>query len=193
LEKDFDIAWIYLLSSYALIDLSPAHPVHILEMEQITLENLEQVVKSIHSLNNVSHDEDSVLFTFHDKDGDDVHGYIQISDKQHEHLTAILTIAVSASHAVSALVASNAYNLRKDTFGTFSYANKVDDEKVVIVLESDIQASDESTVKNLIQDFIEHINLWESKVMESINEIGPDSKFMKGGLWDAFTTWLTED
>ncbi len=53
-----------------------------------------------------------------------------------------------------------------------------------MVLESDMQVFNELKVQKLIQDFIEHINLWETKMLESIQETGPDSNFIKGGLLD---------
>jgi len=152
--------------------------------EQISLEDLERVVNLIHGVKDITHDEDSVFFKFHDKDGDDVQGYIQISDKKEGHLTALLALAIPASHSFSALIASNSYNQRKDTFGTFSYVGKADEEKCMMVLESDMQVFNELKVQKLIQDFIEHINLWETKMLESIKETGPDSNFIKGGLLD---------
>jgi len=167
------------------------------EKEQISLEDLERVVKLIHGVKDITHDDDSVFFKFHDKDGDDIQGYIQISDKKEGRLTALLALAIPSSHSFSALIASNSYNQRKDTFGTFSYVGKADEEKCMIVLESDMQIFNELKVQNLIQDFIEHINLWETKMFESINETGPDSKFIKGGLLDTIIgaaigtiTWL---
>jgi len=162
-------------------------------VEALSLEAIERIVKSVHGIKDIVRDENSVSFVYHDKDGDDVRGFIQIIDKDRNKLSAVLSLGISESHAISGLVASNAYNQRPDIFGTYSYCCKIEEDKYAVILESDFEIfnpKDEKAFEELIQGFIDHINLWESKVAESIAETGPDSKFMKGGFWSKFTDLL---
>ena len=155
------------------------------------LESLERIVKGISNVKYTGHDDESVSFQFHDKDGDDINGTIKIIDKK--ELSVVTAMAIPSSHAVSAMLACNSYNQRNDIYGTFSYAGKVGEDKFAAVLESDIDTSDginENFISHQIQNFIEHINLWETKVIDSLKELGEDKSFMKGGLLSGLTTFF---
>ena len=148
------------------------------------LESIERIIKGMSNVKYLAHGDDSVSFQFHDKDGDDMTGAIKIIDKK--ELSVITSMAIPASHAVSAMLACNSYNQRNDIYGTFSYAGKVGEDRYAAVLESDIDTSDginEMLISHQIQNFIDHINLWETKVIDSLKELGEDKSFLKGGFF----------
>ena len=155
------------------------------------IEKLERIVKGLNSVKYTSHDDDSVSFQFHDKDGDDLTATIKIVDKK--EFSVITALTIPASHAVSGMLACNSYNQRDDIYGTFSYSGKVGEDSYAAVLESDIDTSDginELLVAHHIQAFIDHINLWETKIIEAIKEYGEDKGFLKGGFFSQLAEFI---
>lgn len=155
------------------------------------LDRLEAIAKSLNGIKNIRHDDDSVLFDFHDKDGDDVTGYFQILNET--QLRGMLLLPIPESHSVSGMIATVVYNGRPDIHGTYACIAKAGD-KVAVCLEMDTDIEggiSEANFLHKLQLFIDHINLFETKIFDQINQLGEDSSFLKGGFWEqvgAFTS-----
>lgn len=155
------------------------------EISTLQLDNLETIVKkNLRGIKNIRHDEDSVLFDFHDKDGDDVSGFFQILNET--QLRGMLILPVPESHIVSTMIATGVYNGRPDIHGTYACMAKTGDTMgVCLEMDLDIEGGiSEANILHKLQIFVDHINLFETKIMGQISELGEDSSFMKGGFWE---------
>ncbi len=150
----------------------------------LQLDKLENMVKHLSGIKNIRHDDDSVLFDFHDKDGDDVTGFFQILNET--QLRGILALPIPESHSVSGMIATAVYNGRSDIHGTFACMTKIGDKiGVCLEMDMDIEAGiSEANMLYKLQVFIDHINLFETKILDMIRDIGEDSNFLKGGFWE---------
>lgn len=150
----------------------------------LQLDKLEIIVKRLSGIKDIRHDDDSVLFHFHDKDGDDVTGYFQILNET--QLRGMLPLTIPESHTISGMIATAVYNGRPDIHGTFACMTKLGD-KIGVCLEMDMDIEggvSEDNMSYKLQVFINHINLFETKILDMIRELGEDSSFLKGGFWE---------
>ena len=155
------------------------------EVSSFQLDSLEAVVKkNLRGIKNIRHDEDSVLFDFHDKDGDDITSFFQIINET--QLRGMLILPVPESHIISAMIATGVYNGRPDIHGTYACMAKTGDTMgVCLEMDLDIEGgASEANISHKLQTFVDHINLFETKIMGQISELGEDSSFMKGGFWE---------
>lgn len=153
-------------------------------VSDLNLDLLEAVARKLSGIKNIHHDEDSVLFTFHDKDGDDVTGFFQILNKT--QLRGILALPVPDTHLVSAMISTVAYNARPDIHSTYACISKISD-KSAVCLEMDLDSEggiSEAHLAHKLQAFVDHINLFETKIFDQIKELGEDSSFLKGGFFN---------
>ncbi len=152
--------------------------------ETMSLEALEAITKTISGLKNIEKDEDSVTFLFRDKDGDNIVGVIQLLSEEKASVCAFIT--VPDSHAITSMIASNFYNNQDESYGTFSYTTKTSEDKWYIVLESHIctrGGMNKDAIRYQLRTLTDKINSFEKSVIETIQEYGPDSSFMKSGFW----------
>lgn len=154
--------------------------------EIVTLEMLERLINSLSGPKDVERDEDSVTFKYRDKDSDDVPCIVRLLNE--EKASAIVVIPVPDSHSVTAMIVSNFYNNQSEAHGTFAYTTKIGEDTWAIALESHISTRggvNESAIRHQLRTIIDQINSFEKTMISGIEEMGPDSSFLKGGFWEA--------
>lgn len=154
--------------------------------ERMTLKMLEVIVKSLSEAKEVERDEASVTFKYRDKDGDEIPCFVQLLSEERAVATAM--IPVPDTHSVSAMIASNVYNNEHDAHGTFAYTTKIGDETWCIALEVHIGTRggvEEAAIRYRLRRLVDQINAFERTMISAIQELGPDSSFLKGGFWES--------
>jgi hypothetical protein len=155
---------------------------------------LKALAQQLHGIKEIEEKDDSILFNFHDKDGDDVGGIFKIvNDTQ---MSGFNVLTLSNDFLVAGMIACASYNGRPDIHGTYACVNDCpEDGKYWLMLQMDIDISggvEQKNIVNRMQAFVDHINLFESKMQESLKEIGEDSSFLKGGFWDSFLSGIMQ-
>ncbi|WP_043795154.1 hypothetical protein [Solidesulfovibrio fructosivorans] len=154
--------------------------------ERMDLEMLEGITKSIGELKEIERDNDSITFKYRDKDGDDIPGFIQLLNE--ERAVATILMSVPDTHSVSAMIVSNIYNNDHNAHGTFAYTTKVGDDKWIIALESHIGTRggvEDAAIRHQLRRLVDQINAFERTMVQGIQDVGPDSSFLKSGFWEA--------
>jgi hypothetical protein len=155
-------------------------------METLSVDDLSDAIEKLRGISGVERDDESLSFKYRDKDGDNVTVIVKLVDE--ERVSILLPIAIPESHIASAMIVSNAYNSMKSSFGTFAYASVVA-SKPFMFLESNICTSggvDDANLRIQIRNFINHIDNYETVMLSSIKELGPDSDFLKGSSSSEF-------
>ncbi len=157
-------------------------------LTKLSSSTLKSLVEQLHGIKDVEEKNDSILFEYHDKDGDDVGGIFKLaSDTQ---MSGYNVLTLSNDYLIAGMVACAAYNGRPDIHGTYACVNDCsEDGKYWLMLQMDIDISggvEPENIVNRMQALVDHINLFESKIQNSLTEIGKDSSFLKGGFWDSF-------
>jgi hypothetical protein len=154
--------------------------------EIVTLQMLENLINSLSGPKEVKRDEDSVIFKYRDKDGDNVPCVVRLLNE--EKASVVVLIPIPDSHSVTAMIVSNFYNNQSEAHGTFAYTTKIGEDAWAIALESHISTRggiSESAVRHQLRTLIEQVNGFEKTMIEGIQKLGPDSSFLKGGFLQA--------
>lgn len=149
----------------------------------ISSADLEQIVKSISGISDVSVDrDDDVNFKFRDKDRDLMSIFIKGAGS--ERLAAVMAFPMPDDFLFMSVLASNNWNQRNDTHGTFAYTVKHND-KNIILLEADLNlrgGTSSDNIKAWVEGFINKINLFEECIVSDMKSLDiKDSQIGTGG------------
>ncbi len=163
-------------------------------ISEISIAQLELVVKSISNISDVQVEGDSVLFKFKDKDSDLM--LVIANEVDDEKLVAMMPLKMSENHVIGCLVSANNWNQRRDSHDTFSYMTSINNDPFIII-ESHLLLRGGVTQDNVrawIKNLINHINPFEEQILSNISEIGEDNDLLKNSsdnIWAAITEITT--
>jgi len=155
-------------------------------IEELSFAMVQEALKGISSVKKIKLQDEALTFQYNDKDGDNVTSIVTIQDD--ERLLCVLMIPISEEHFVTSMICANAYNMRKDAHGTFAYSTQIGD-KPFIALEAHLITRggiSEAALKQMLRNFISHIDTFESTMISAIQELGPDSSFLKSSDGESF-------
>jgi hypothetical protein len=160
-------------------------------IDKLDLDRLEIAVRGVRDARDVEKTDSFVFFKFLDRDGDYVGVFVAPVGEARALATMMITIP--PTYLVTAVIATNVYNSYPDSHGTFAYAQKVEDDRALAIIETDISVSGGVTAENIraqLQYFTDRINKFEVCVLDTMRDLGPDSEFLKGSFWSALGSFF---
>jgi hypothetical protein len=153
----------------------------------ISLDELSGLVAPLAGVSDVEIREDSVWFSYMDKDNRLV--LVAINELSQERLLAGMPIFVPTTKIMGSLFASNSWNERPDAHSTFAYVTFIDEQTPCVMLESHLMITggiDDENISAWLKNFIYHINLFESCIIPAVDATSDDEYIIRqeaGGLW----------
>jgi hypothetical protein len=153
----------------------------------LSLDDLSGLVAPIAGVSDVEIHDNSVWFSYMDKDNQLV--LVAVNELSQERLLAGMPILVPPTKMMGSLLASNSWNERPDAHSTFAYVTLLDEERPCVMLESHLIITggvEEKNISAWLNNFIHHINLFESCVIPAVDSTIDDEYILRqeaGGLW----------
>jgi hypothetical protein len=152
---------------------------------EISLRDLEAVVKTVISTSQAHIEGDSILFEYRDREQKLIVGRVSEIDSQ--RLRAAVVFPAPDDYALISMVVANSWNQGEATHGTFAYVAVIE-EKTFLVLESHLMLRGGvrgENIRSWIANLNDHIDSFEDHVTATVQQTGNDSALIKGKA-DAF-------
>ena len=129
-------------------------------------------------------DEDCIVFTYKNADGDTLPSVLW---RNKGRAICELSLPVKEEISVASIIVANIYNSVSGQHGTFAKASKMSSGAKYLSLESHLSPKAgqyDDVIVEWLENFIDHVERFESTIGLALNRVGKDSTFLKGTGWD---------